>query len=61
MQERIDRPPRDDVPRVNQVVDACGIIRTHVVNHRLHRIAFTVIAWIPVHQTVPTEGGNADV
>ena len=33
---------------MNETVDACGIVRSHVIDHRLHGVAFTVVTGVAV-------------
>ena len=61
VQEGVNRPPCNDVPGMDQVVDAGRIIGSHVFDHGLHRIAFPVIARVPVHQSIPTQCCDANV
>jgi len=61
VKEGIDRPPRDDVPRMNEVRFTGGGVGFHVSFHGVKRVTVSVVARITVHDAVPTQGGHADV
>ena len=67
VEERIRRPPRDGVKRINQVartglffsvVLPCGV---HPVDHFIHRITRLVVAPIPIHESTKAHGNGAEV